>query len=79
MSGLQTWANSGKDISKQAKLDEGLKQCEKGFHTWSIWFSVPAGLARECLFCHKIQRHPKHNILNRADAENDFILEDLKQ
>lgn len=62
---------------KKVASPEDLEQCRRGFHKWSNWFSVPAGLARECLFCHQIQHHPKYDILAKADVEADEILEDL--
>lgn len=62
---------------KQAKIQEKLKDCQLGIHTWSSWFGTERGLAQECKICHKVRFHPEFDILAKEDASHDEILEGL--
>jgi nitrate/TMAO reductase-like tetraheme cytochrome c subunit len=48
-----------KNKTLQKKEDH---DCEHNKHEWSNWFSVPAGLGKECKICHNIKMMEKKDM-----------------
>lgn len=40
---------------KQEELKQAKLNCSMDKHDWSNWFTTPAGLAKECKHCGKVE------------------------